>query len=51
MEVLGLDDRIPPSETGIDMGAPLTPEQAELLERELHPRLRDAARAPSGWSG
>ena len=39
MEVLGLDDRIPPSETGIDMGTPLTPEQAELLERELHPRF------------
>ena len=37
MEVLGLDDRIPPSETGIDMGVPLTPEQAELLEREIHP--------------
>ena len=36
MQVLGLDDRIPPSESGIDMGVPLTPEQAELLEREIH---------------
>ena len=45
MEVLGLDDRIPPSETGIDMGTPLTPEQAELLERELHPRFASQPRA------
>ena len=45
MQVLGLDDRIPPSETGIDMGTPLTPEQAELLERELHPRFASQPRA------
>jgi crotonobetainyl-CoA:carnitine CoA-transferase CaiB-like acyl-CoA transferase len=31
MKVLGLDDRIPPSETGMDIGVPLTPEQAKLL--------------------
>ncbi len=45
MQVLGLDDRIPPSETGIDMGTPLTPEQAELLDRELHPRFASETRA------
>jgi crotonobetainyl-CoA:carnitine CoA-transferase CaiB-like acyl-CoA transferase len=45
MQVLELDDRIPPSETGIDMGTPLTPEQAELLERELHPRFASHPRA------
>ena len=45
MQVLELDDRIPPSETGIDMGTPLTPEQAELLERELHPRFASQPRA------
>ncbi len=36
MQVLGLDDRIPPSEDGIDMGVPLSPEQADVLEREIH---------------
>ncbi|HXY91934.1 MAG TPA: CoA transferase [Acidimicrobiia bacterium] len=36
MQVLGLDDRIPPSADGIDMGVPLTAEQAALLEREIH---------------
>jgi crotonobetainyl-CoA:carnitine CoA-transferase CaiB-like acyl-CoA transferase len=45
MQVLDLDDRIPPSETGIDMGTPLTPEQAELLDRELHPRFASQTRA------
>jgi crotonobetainyl-CoA:carnitine CoA-transferase CaiB-like acyl-CoA transferase len=45
MQVLGLDDRIPPSETGIDMGVPLTPEQAALLERELHPLFAAQSRA------
>jgi crotonobetainyl-CoA:carnitine CoA-transferase CaiB-like acyl-CoA transferase len=34
MAVLGLDDRIPPSETGMDIGVPLTPEQAKLLWEE-----------------
>ncbi|MEX1007410.1 MAG: CoA transferase [Acidimicrobiia bacterium] len=36
MRVLGLADRIPPSEDGIDMGVPLTPEQADILEGEIH---------------
>jgi crotonobetainyl-CoA:carnitine CoA-transferase CaiB-like acyl-CoA transferase len=34
MELLGLDDRIPASETGMDIGVPLTPEQAGLLREE-----------------
>ena len=42
MEVLGLDDRIPPSETGIDMGTPLTPEQAALLGARAPSALRIA---------
>jgi crotonobetainyl-CoA:carnitine CoA-transferase CaiB-like acyl-CoA transferase len=36
MEVLGLADRIPPTPNGIDMGVPLAPEQADLIEREIH---------------
>jgi len=36
MEVLGLSDRIPPTANGVDMGVPLAPEQAELLERVIH---------------
>jgi crotonobetainyl-CoA:carnitine CoA-transferase CaiB-like acyl-CoA transferase len=36
MEVLGLSDRIPPSRDGLDMGAPLAPDQERLLEKELH---------------
>ncbi len=36
MKVLGLDDRIPASESGLDMGVPLTPEQREIIETELH---------------
>ena len=35
MKVLGIDDRVPPSETGMDMGVPLTPEQMRILKREL----------------
>jgi crotonobetainyl-CoA:carnitine CoA-transferase CaiB-like acyl-CoA transferase len=38
MKVLGLDDRVPPSETGMDIGVPLNAEQQELLFTEL-PRL------------
>jgi crotonobetainyl-CoA:carnitine CoA-transferase CaiB-like acyl-CoA transferase len=45
MKVLGLDDRIPPSETGIDMGVPLAPDQAALLEREIHPIFASQTRA------
>jgi crotonobetainyl-CoA:carnitine CoA-transferase CaiB-like acyl-CoA transferase len=47
MAVLGLDDRIPPSESGLDMGAPLSPDQIELLQTELHRRI--AARPRSYW--
>ncbi|MCH2174031.1 CoA transferase [Myxococcota bacterium] len=36
MQVIGLDDRIPPSPDGLDMGVPLTPEQQELLETRIH---------------
>ena len=39
MSVLGLDDRIPPSESGLDMGMPLTPEQATILDTEIHDHL------------
>jgi crotonobetainyl-CoA:carnitine CoA-transferase CaiB-like acyl-CoA transferase len=38
MKVVGLDDRIPPSETGMDIGVPLTAEEQELLFNEL-PRI------------
>jgi crotonobetainyl-CoA:carnitine CoA-transferase CaiB-like acyl-CoA transferase len=36
MTVLGLDDRIPPSDSGLDMGMPLTPEQVKILDSEIH---------------
>jgi crotonobetainyl-CoA:carnitine CoA-transferase CaiB-like acyl-CoA transferase len=36
MKVLGLDDRIPPSETGLDMGMLLTAEQVKILDSEIH---------------
>jgi crotonobetainyl-CoA:carnitine CoA-transferase CaiB-like acyl-CoA transferase len=36
MQVLGLDDRIPPVVAGFDMGTPLTPEQSELVESKIH---------------
>jgi crotonobetainyl-CoA:carnitine CoA-transferase CaiB-like acyl-CoA transferase len=35
MQVLGLDDRVPPSETGLDMGVPLTPEERVVVEHEV----------------
>lgn len=35
MQVLGLDDRIPPSETGMDIGVPLPPEQKDVLDAEI----------------
>jgi crotonobetainyl-CoA:carnitine CoA-transferase CaiB-like acyl-CoA transferase len=34
MKLIGLDDRILPSESGIDMGMPLEPWQSELLHKE-----------------
>ncbi len=45
MKVLELDDRIPPSASGLDMGAPLAPEQIALLETELHRRIAAEPRA------
>src|SRR5438270_913628 len=33
---LGLDDRIPPSETGLDMGVRLSDEQKAILDTEIH---------------
>ncbi len=47
MKVLDLDDRIPPSASGLDMGAPLTTEQIALLETELHSRI--AAKPRAHW--
>jgi len=44
MTVLGLADRIPPSANGMDMGVPLEPEQADLLQREIHPIFASAPR-------
>jgi crotonobetainyl-CoA:carnitine CoA-transferase CaiB-like acyl-CoA transferase len=35
MKVLGIDDRVPPSETGMDIGVPLTPEQIPILADEV----------------
>jgi crotonobetainyl-CoA:carnitine CoA-transferase CaiB-like acyl-CoA transferase len=35
MKVLGLDDRVPPSDTGMDIGVPLTAEQIPLIAEEL----------------
>jgi crotonobetainyl-CoA:carnitine CoA-transferase CaiB-like acyl-CoA transferase len=35
MQVLGLDDRIPPSADGMDMGVPLTDEQIPIIQFEL----------------
>jgi crotonobetainyl-CoA:carnitine CoA-transferase CaiB-like acyl-CoA transferase len=34
MKVLGLDDRIPPSPDGMDIGKPLSPEQQAILNEE-----------------
>ncbi|MDB5453529.1 MAG: dddD [Caulobacteraceae bacterium] len=46
MEVLGLADRIPPSQTGLDLGQPLAPDQAALLESRIHDIF---AEHPSAW--
>ena len=45
MKVLELDDRIPASASGLDMGVPLTAEQMALLETELHRRIAAEPRA------
>jgi crotonobetainyl-CoA:carnitine CoA-transferase CaiB-like acyl-CoA transferase len=44
MAVLGLDDRIPPSESGLDMGMPLTPDQVTILDTEIHDIFRSRSR-------
>jgi crotonobetainyl-CoA:carnitine CoA-transferase CaiB-like acyl-CoA transferase len=46
MKVLGVDDRIPPSPTGIDMGVPLTPEQVAIMQEEV-PRIFESK--PRAW--
>jgi crotonobetainyl-CoA:carnitine CoA-transferase CaiB-like acyl-CoA transferase len=45
MKVLGLDDRIPPSEDGMDIGVPLTPEQVPILHVETVEILKTRPRA------
>lgn len=36
MEVLGLAEQVPASANGVDVGVLLTPEQSDLIEREIH---------------
>jgi crotonobetainyl-CoA:carnitine CoA-transferase CaiB-like acyl-CoA transferase len=38
MKVIGVDDRIPPSPTGVDVGVRLTPEQIAIVTEEI-PRI------------
>ncbi|MET0986556.1 MAG: CoA transferase [Steroidobacteraceae bacterium] len=45
MQVLGLDDKIPPTTSGIDLGTPLTKEQADLLESRIHDIFASQPRA------
>jgi crotonobetainyl-CoA:carnitine CoA-transferase CaiB-like acyl-CoA transferase len=45
MKVLGLDDRIPPSEDGMDIGVPLTPEQVPILHHETVDIFKSRPRA------
>ena len=47
MGVLGLEDRIPPSASGLDLGVPLEPDQVGILADEI-PRLI-AARPRAYW--
>jgi crotonobetainyl-CoA:carnitine CoA-transferase CaiB-like acyl-CoA transferase len=47
MTVLGLDDRIAPSETGMDIGVPLSPEQVPILADEV-PKIFQT-RSRSEW--
>lgn len=47
MVELGLDDRIPPSDTGLDMGVRLTDEQKHILETETHDIF--ASRTQAEW--
>jgi len=45
MGILGLGDRVPASESGLDMGIPLTPEQRALLDEHLPEVFATAPRA------
>ncbi len=45
MRVLGLDDRIPPSEDGMDIGVPLAPEQIPILMYETVDIFKSKPRA------
>jgi crotonobetainyl-CoA:carnitine CoA-transferase CaiB-like acyl-CoA transferase len=45
MKVLGLEDRVPPSENGMDIGVPLTPEQLTIMADELPEIMRTKPRA------
>lgn len=47
MVALGLDDRIPPSANGLDMGVPLTAEQRTILDTEIHDIF--AAKPAGDW--
>ena len=48
MAELGLDDRIPPSQTGLDMGVRLTDEQRVILDTEIHDIF--ARRTQAEWA-
>ncbi len=45
MKVLGLDDRIPASDTGMDIGVPLTPEEVPIVADEVPRIFRTKSRA------
>jgi crotonobetainyl-CoA:carnitine CoA-transferase CaiB-like acyl-CoA transferase len=47
MVALGLDDRIPPSANGLDMGVSLTAEQRTILDTEIHDIF--AAKSRRDW--
>jgi len=44
MRLVGLDDRVPSSDTGLDMGIPLTPEERVVVDQELPEIFASAAR-------
>jgi crotonobetainyl-CoA:carnitine CoA-transferase CaiB-like acyl-CoA transferase len=45
MKVLAIDDRIPPSETGMDIGVPLAPEQIPIMADEVPEIFKTKPRA------
>ena len=47
MVQLGLDDRIPPSADGLDLGIPLTDDQRRILDTEIHEIF--ASKTQSEW--